>query len=387
MDSLEEVREEDITTIDCFFDSSIALLEQIPSLLLQDSDAALLQLELLTRDLSYLLSAGCLIIDQDTVNALYGALDEVNTIVLRKFEQDESSVFRNYVTEIPVGIRGRPRVVIPEEQIRFLKENNFKNTEIARMFLVSPRTISRRIRLYGLESLCDYSNISDDHLDTLAEDFIHNHPFSGQRSFEGFLRSHSLKIQRHRIREALYRCDPRGVQERRRRSLHRRHYSVHMPNSLWHIDTNHKLIRWNFVIFGGIDGYSRLPVFLEVHENNRSSTMLNCFLNGVGEYGLPSRVRCDKGRENVGVSECMLFVRGPGRGSCITGRSVHNQRIERFWRDLFAGCTSVYYYLFHTLEDLEVLDHTNMFDLFSLHYIFTPRICNHLKVIVACTCC
>ena len=42
---------------------------------------------------------------------------KVNTIVLRKFEQDESSVFPNYVTEIPVGIRSRPRVVIPEEQI------------------------------------------------------------------------------------------------------------------------------------------------------------------------------------------------------------------------------------------------------------------------------
>ena len=49
--------------------------------------------------------------------------------------------------------------------------------------------------------------ISDDHLDNLAEDFIHNHPFSGQRSFEFFLHSYSLKIQCHQIREALYQCD------------------------------------------------------------------------------------------------------------------------------------------------------------------------------------
>jgi hypothetical protein len=33
------------------------------------------------------------------------------------------------------------------------------------------------------------------------------------------------------------------------------------PNPLWHIDTNHKLIRGHFVIVGGIDGYSRLVTF------------------------------------------------------------------------------------------------------------------------------
>ncbi|KIO23856.1 hypothetical protein M407DRAFT_44189, partial [Tulasnella calospora MUT 4182] len=35
-------------------------------------------------------------------------------------------------------------------------------------------------------------------------------------------------------------------------------YSVPFPNSLWHIDGHHKLIRWKIVTHGGIDGKSRL---------------------------------------------------------------------------------------------------------------------------------
>ncbi len=62
-------------------------------------------------------------------------------------------------------------------------------------------------------------------------------------------------------------------------------------------------------------------------------------------HGLPSRVRCDKGGENVLVSEYMLnhTQRGPGRAGCITGRSVH------------AGCVSLYYELFSVPDDNELL--------------------------------
>ena len=108
-------------------------------------------------------------------------------------------------------------------------------------------------------------------------------------------------------------------------------------------DGNHKLIRWKFVVHAGIDGYSRMVVFCKCSSNNRASTVLDAFLGGVRLYGLPSRVRSDQGGENTLVARHMLETRGVDRRSMITGSSVHNQRIERLWRDLFRfGSIRVY---------------------------------------------
>ena len=54
-----------------------------------------------------------------------------------------------------------------------------------------------------------------------------------------------------------------------------------------------------------------------------------CFLKGFHTYGLPRRVRSDKGGENVLVAEHTIKKRDPGRGSMITGPNTQNQRIER----------------------------------------------------------
>jgi len=135
------------------------------------------------------------------------------------------------------------------------------------------------------------------------------------------------------------------------------------------------------VIHGGIDGFTRIPVFLKCSTNNRAETVLDAFLKASQEYGLPSRVRSDKGGENTSVSLYMLQhpQRGPGRGSMITGRSVHNQRIERLWRDLFDGVSYICYHLFYHLEDNGVLEPSNPQHLFSLHYVYIPRINRHIE--------
>ncbi|MED6240079.1 hypothetical protein ATANTOWER_015761, partial [Ataeniobius toweri] len=140
-----------------------------------------------------------------------------------------------------------------------------------------------------------------------------------------------------------------------------------------HIDGNHKLVRWRMVFHGCIDGFRWTIIYLQCLDN-RASSVLQPFHAGVQSFGLPRRVRCDHGMKNTDVARYMIERRGLNSGSVITGRSVHNQRIEHLWAELNRVISYHFSNLFTFMENERILDSTNKLHLFCLHFIYLPRV-------------
>ena len=286
------------------------------------------------------------------------------------------------------GTTGRPLLSVTKGQLEHLRSLHFPWKKISEILHVSISTINRRRLEFGMEDE-NYSSISDEDLDFIYRSLSSRDggnlltPNLGRRRFLGSLRSRGLRVQRWRISDSIRRVDPVGAALRWRLVTHRRKYFVPTPNSLWHIDSAHKLIRWKFIVHVCIDGKTRVIVYCVCSNNNKAETVCSLFQDGVARWGLPSRVRSDYGMENYHVGVYMIEARGTGRGSIITGSSVHNSRVERTHRDVYSGVLVFYSKLFEQMEQEGFLDPLQESHLFCLHHVFLPRINQSLDEFVA----
>ena len=277
---------------------------------------------------------------------------------------------------------GRPKKLIPEDRLRRLLELKVPLAQIARDLGVSIPSLYKFIRENGI-SHQKYSTLSEQEVENSVKEVKKRHPNAGEIMIQGHLQSQGLTLQRHKIRKAIHAVDPDGVEARRRPTIKRRVYSVPYPNYLWHIDGNHKLIRWRFVLHHGIDGYSRMVVFAQFSTKNKATTVEDLFKAAVEKYGCPSRVRTDYGGENVDVWRNMVNVHGEDSRAVIAGSSVHNQRIERHNRTVNEQVITRFKGIFYQLEREGILDPLNEIDMFCLHHAFLPLLNKSLSEFVA----
>ena len=115
------------------------------------------------------------------------------------------------------------------------------------MMGISRATLYRRLDNAGINHALTYSNISDAALDQEVQSVKRVHPNDGECLMAGHLISRGIIVQRTRLRGSIHRVDPENTAIRRSIAIRRRVYHVDGPNSLWHLDGHHKLIRWKFV--------------------------------------------------------------------------------------------------------------------------------------------
>ena len=242
------------------------------------------------------------------------------------------------------------------------------------MLGLSRSTLYRRLDEFNIP-MNDYADIPTDQLDEIIKDIKHNFPNDGEIMVQGHMLRLGLKVPRSSLRAAIHRVDHENTVTRSSSVINRRIYNAAHPNAVWHIDGMHKLIRWRFVVHAGVDGFSRMIVYINGADNNRAQTVLEQFVSAVSSFGLPSHIRSDHGGENIDIWRYMLSVHNSSK-CVITGSSTHNERVERMWRDLGKSVTSVFSSTFCFLESEGILDPLNEVDLFSLHFIFLPRL-NH----------
>ena len=181
---------------------------------------------------------------------------------------------------------GRPRFDIPAEMLEELRELGFSWIKIGEMLGVSRWTIHRRVVDYGLKNMTGFHHLSDEELDEIVRGFISDHGRTiGQGYVGGYIKALGLRIQRQRIRESMARVDPQNTALRWGVVVSRRTYQVPWPNSLWHLDGHHALIRWKIVIHECIDGFSRRIMFLRCNSNNLADTVLGLFLDAINRDG------------------------------------------------------------------------------------------------------
>jgi len=277
--------------------------------------------------------------------------------------------WKTHISLIETG--GRKKINIDRNTLEYLLSIDMSQSDIAKIFKVSRPTVIRWITDHSLNNLFhdpEQDSVIEHHL----QETMTTYPNLGESYARGVLLNKRIKIKRERLRQILKRL--KQSQPLTMSAIRRRQYQTRTANSMWHLDSTHKLIHWRLITSGCVDGFSRKVIWLKCSDNNRADTTYNYFLTAIEEHQCPFQVRGDKGVENKKIAKHMIAIRGENIRGFIGGKSTRNTRIERFWREYNTNVMLNFYDEFVNLEHLGYLDKTNNQDLWVLHKVYLPII-------------
>lgn len=232
------------------------------------------------------------------------------------------------------GKPGRPELVVNIEQVELLRSSDFTWQEVSTVVGVSRTTLWRRLHKLGIP-LESYSDIDDNQLDELIREVQLNNPNIGVSMLQGHLKSSGKRVQRQRIRESVLRVNPMRALVRWQQTISRRSYWVPGPNSLWHIDGHHSLIRWRFVVHGCVDGFSRMIPYLSCANNNRAATVLSLFRKATTEFEEFGPIRVER-TSWFAITWCHFEV------LAVVVTLPDHQFTTRGWKECGVTCTGAF---------------------------------------------
>jgi hypothetical protein len=209
---------------------------------------------------------------------------------------------------------------------------------------------------------------------------------AGVKSSNSYSRSNSGKVlhaPKRNIRgPTVGAIDPEASENRRDPRTNRVQYNAVVPHELWHHDGSHKLIGYDIVVHGCVDGATRAVIYVEAADNNRAATVFEIFQR-TRDGILPRQILGDNGDENIMIRRFMNAVRPPPQVGYIQGTSAQNLPIVRLWRQIKMQSTQFYSDFFNELtldhacsddDSVVCLDAQDSDHLFVLHYLFIPMI-------------
>ena len=238
-------------------------------------------------------------------------------------------------------------------------------------------------RICKEENLSRRRNISDSDLkDVIVNELKTSMSKVGYRQmWEQISLKYDVNVSKECVRKILKAVDPKGVEERRSKTIKRRIYWSNGPGDIFHIDGNDKLKRWGFCIHGCIDGFSRKIIWLNVASSNNDPLIIaNFFLSSIKKLKfVPSLLRMDKGRENIYCEDLQTFFTGSNE-SFFYAASVRNQRIEALWSRVKKFRTSLWIDFFQSMTSQQLFKPSLIAHQECLLFCFLPILQQELNI-------